>query len=342
MKLQTIATQLGARVVPAPGTATYGTDVEITGVAGIEEAGPGQLTFVANPKYASAAKTTRASAIIVTEDFPAVATATLRTANPYLAFARAIELFYQPPRYLPGVHPSAVIHPSAKIGKNASIAACVVVEADVEIGDDCVLLPHVVIYRGAKIGRNFFAHAHAVVREYCEVGDGVVLQNGAIIGADGFGFAKDGELWRKIVQSGTTILENDVEVQANACIDRASVGETRIASGAKIDNLTQVGHGSSVGENSLLCAQVGLAGSTVIGRNVILAGQVGVAGHCTVGDGAVATAQSGIRDVPPGTTVSGTPAIDNRQWLRCIAAFNKLPEMAKTLRARTPDEKKSK
>jgi UDP-3-O-[3-hydroxymyristoyl] glucosamine N-acyltransferase len=192
----------------------------------------------------------------------------------------------------------------------------------------------VVIYRGAKIGHNFFAHAHAMVREFCRLGDNVVLQNGVVIGADGFGFAKDDSgCWHKIVQSGPAVLESDVEVQANACVDRASVGETRVRRGAKVDNLVQVGHGSSVGENTLLCAQVGLAGSTEVGKNVILAGQVGVAGHCKIGDGAIATAQSGIpHDVAAGAIVSGYPAIDNKLWLRCSAVFNKLPELAKAVR----------
>jgi len=309
-------------------------DTEISGVAGIEQAGPGQITFVANVKYTAAAKTTKASAIIVAEDFPALPTAMLRSKNPYFAFARALELFYQPPQYGPGVHPTAVVHPSAKVGKSAHLGPYVVIDEDAEIGDCAVLLAHVAIYRGAKIGKNFFAHAHAVVREFCQLGDNVVLQNGAIVGADGFGFAKnDAGRWHKIVQSGPAVLESDVEVQANACVDRASVGETRVRRGAKIDNLAQVGHGSSVGEDSLLCAQVGLAGSTEVGKNVILAGQVGVAGHCKIGDGAVATAQSGIpNDVAAGATVSGYPAIENKLWLRCCAVFNKLPELAKAVR----------
>jgi UDP-3-O-[3-hydroxymyristoyl] glucosamine N-acyltransferase len=197
-----------------------------------------------------------------------------------------------------------------------------------------VLLAHAVIYRGVKIGSNFLAHAHAVVREFCRVGNNVVLQNGVVIGGDGFGFAKDDKgRWHKIVQSGPTIIEDDVEIQANACIDRASVGETRIARGAKIDNLVQVGHGSKVGEDTLLCAQAGLAGSTDVGKNVILAGQVGVAGHCKIGDGAIATAQSGIpNDVAAGAIVSGYPAIDNKLWLRCVAVFNRLPQIARALR----------
>ncbi len=330
MKLSELAARLGAELVAGTGAA----EAEICGVAGIEGAGPQQVTFVANPKYAAAAKTTRAGAVIVDPAFPAIAAPTLRSKNPYLAFARAIELFYQPPRYAPGVHATAVVDPSARIGNNAHIGAYVVIDSDVEIGDDAVLLPHVVIYRGARIGHRFFAHAHAVVREYCRLADDVILQNGAIVGADGFGFAKDDSgNWYKIVQSGPAVLEDQVEVQANACVDRASIGETRVAQGAKIDNLVQIGHGCDVGANTMLCAQVGLAGSTVVGKNVILAGQVGVAGHCTVGDGAIATAQSGIpNDVEPGKIVSGFPAIDNRQWLRCTAVFNKLPELAKTVR----------
>ncbi|HXY78564.1 MAG TPA: UDP-3-O-(3-hydroxymyristoyl)glucosamine N-acyltransferase [Candidatus Acidoferrales bacterium] len=330
MKLSEIASALGARLEKGS------PDTKINGVAGIEQAGPGHITFVANPKYAAAARTTKASAVIVAEDFPSLATAMLRSRNPYLAFARCIGLFYAPPHYAPGVHPTAVIHASAKIGPNAHIGPYAVIDEAVEIGKNAVLLAHVVIYRGARIGDNFFAHAHAVVREHCRVGDNVILQNGAIIGADGFGFAKDDSgKWHKIVQSGPAVIDNDVEVQANACVDRASVGETRIARGTKIDNLGQIGHGSTVGEDTLLCAQVGLAGSTEVGNRVILAGQVGVAGHCKIGDGATATAQSGIpNDVPAGATVSGYPAIDNKLWLKCSAVFKKLPEIAKAIRQR--------
>jgi UDP-3-O-[3-hydroxymyristoyl] glucosamine N-acyltransferase len=274
--------------------------------------------------------------VIVAEDFPALSTPMLRSKNPYLDFARALEFFYQPPRYTPGVHPTAVVHASAKIGDGAHIGPYVVIQDGVKIGENAVLLAHVVVYRGVKIGNNFLAHAHAVVREFCQIGDNVILQNGVVVGGDGFGFAKDAAgHWHKIVQSGPTVIEDDVEIQANACIDRASVGETRIARGAKIDNLVQVGHGSRVGEDTLLCAQAGLAGSTDVGKNVILAGQVGVAGHCKIGDGAVATAQSGIpNDVAAGAIVSGYPAIDNKLWLRCVTVFNRLPELARLLRKR--------
>jgi UDP-3-O-[3-hydroxymyristoyl] glucosamine N-acyltransferase len=333
MKLSDIAAALGASLVNADG------NTEISGVAGIEEASAGQITFVANPKYAAIAKTTTASAVIVSEDFPAIATGMLRSKNPYLAFARAIDLFYQRPAYPPGIHSTAVIASTAKVGANAHIGAYVVIEDDVVIGDNAVLLPHVVIYRGARIGDNLLAHAHAVVRELCVLGDNVILQNGVIVGCDGFGFARDGDRWEKITQSGPTVLEDNVEVQANSCIDRASVGETRIGRGAKVDNLVQVGHGSAVGENTLLCAQVGLAGSTVVGKNVILAGQVGVAGHCNIGDGVIVTAQSGTHgDIPAGSMVSGSPAFDHKQWLRAVGIFSKLPELARVMRSLTANQ----
>ncbi len=341
MKLGEIAFALGAVLEGGE------PDIEITGVAGIEEAANGQITFVANPKYAAAARTTTASAVIVSESFPVTSRPLLRSNNPYLCFARAIDLFYKAPAYSPGIHQTAVIAPSAKIGGNSHIGAYVVIDEDVLVGDNAVLLPHVVIYRGAKIGKNFFAHAHAVVREQCQIGDNVILQNGVIVGSDGFGFARDGDHWEKIAQSGPAIIESDVEIQANSCIDRASVGETRIARGAKIDNLAQVGHGSTVGEHTLLCAQVGLAGSTIVGKNVVIAGQAGVAGHCNVGDGVVITAQSGTHgDIPAGSMVSGSPAFDHKQWLRAVNAFSKLPELARMVRSlaekskapRKPDE----
>jgi UDP-3-O-[3-hydroxymyristoyl] glucosamine N-acyltransferase len=333
MKLRDLAAHLGA-------TLHGNGDTEITGVAGIEEASPGQVTFVSNPRYAAAARTTQAGAVLVAPDFPEIAAATLRLANPYLAFAHVIALFHPAPAYPPGVHPTAVVDSSASIGAGAHIGAYVVVGAGVRLGEDAVLLPHVVIYPGVTAGRGLLAHAHAIVREGCTLGDRVILQNGVVVGGDGFGFAKreDGS-WQKIPQSGPVRIGNDVEIQANACIDRASIGATVIEDGAKIDNLVQVGHGSSVGENTLLCAQVGLAGSTEVGRNVVLAGQVGVAGHCRIGDGAVATAQSGIpNDVAPGKIVSGYPAIDNRQWLRASAMFQRLPELLRRLPRRSQSE----
>lgn len=315
-------------------------EIEIAGVAGIEEAGPEQVTFVANPKYAALARDARAGAILVVPDFPAVPATTLRLKDPYLAFARAVEIFYQPPVWAPGIHPAASVATSAQIGPNAHIGPYAVIGEKVVIGSDAVILPHVVIYPGAQIGDRFFAHAHAVVREHCRLGDDVLLQNGVVVGSDGFGFAKDETgRWKKIPQSGPAILGDRVEVQANSCIDRASVGATRIGDGAKIDNLVQVGHGSSVDENTLLCAQVGLAGSTHVGKNVILAGQVGVAGHCRIGDGAVAIAQAGLHgDIPAGAMVAGSPAFEHRQWLRATALFSRLPELVKQWQRRNKRE----
>ncbi|MFZ0773585.1 MAG: UDP-3-O-(3-hydroxymyristoyl)glucosamine N-acyltransferase [Candidatus Sulfotelmatobacter sp.] len=334
MKLAQIASTLNARLENGS------PDIEITGLNGIEQAGPGELTFVSNPKYAAAARSTKASAVIVAEDFPAISAAMLRAKDPYLSFAHALELFHQPLRYAPGVHATAVVHPTAKIGRDAHLGPYVVVDENVEIGDNAVLLAHVVIYRGVKIADNFFAHAGAVVRENCRLGNNVLLHNGVVIGSDGFGFAKTHDArWHKIPQPAPVVIEDDVEIQANSCIDRASVGETRIRRGVKIDNLVQVGHGSQVSEDALLCSQVGLAGSTEIGRRVILTGQVGVVGHCKVGDDAIVTPQSGVaHDIAAGAIVSGAPAVDHRLWLKYSALLSKLPEMARALRARLPKE----
>jgi UDP-3-O-[3-hydroxymyristoyl] glucosamine N-acyltransferase len=326
MKLGELASRLGAEL---RGNA----DVEVTGVQGIEEAGPTEITFVANPRYAGLARAARAAAVLVDPDFQEIPVATLRVRNPYLAFARALGFFYQPPAYPPGIHPTAVIDPTAQIGEGAHIGAFVVIGPHVRLGPRATLLPHVVLYPGVQAGSHLFAHAHAVVRENCTLGDHVTLENGAIVGADGFGFAKDeAGHWQKIPQSGPARLGSHVDVQANACVDRATVGSTQIGDGSKIDNLAQVGHGSRVGENTLLCAQTGLAGSSVIGNNVILAGQVGVAGHCEIGDGVILTAQSGVsHDVPAGKMISGSPAFDNRIWLRATAIFQRLPELLKRL-----------
>ena len=326
MKLGELAVRLGAEL---RGDA----ELEVTGVKGIEEAGPTEVTFVANPKYTALARKTRAAAVLVDPDFQEIAAATLRIKNPYLAFSHALGLFYQPPAYPPGIHPTAVIDPTSVIGEGAHIGAYVVVGPEVRLGAHATLLPHVVLYPGVKTGSHLFAHAHAVVRENCILGDHVTLENGAIVGADGFGFARtEAGHWEKIPQSGPVRLGNRVDVQANACIDRATVGETTIGDGTKVDNLVQIGHGSRVGENTLVCAQTGLAGSSVIGNNVILAGQTGVAGHCKVGDGVILTAQSAVsHDVPPGKTLSGSPGFDNRVWLRAVTIFQRLPELLKRL-----------
>ena len=324
MKLGIIAGKLGCALRGDP-------DTEITGVSGIDEAGPGQLTFVSNRKYAARARTSRAGAILVTDDFPELDIATLRTPNPYLAFAQSIELFYSPPERTPTVDSTARVASSAQIGPNASIGGYVVIEDDVTVGDDAIIGSFTYIGKGARIGRDFRSHSHVSVREYCVIGNNVILQDGARIGSDGYGYAKqDDGSYYKILQSGIVVIEDDVEVGANATIDRATVGETRICRGAKIDNLVQVGHASRVGENTLLCAQVGLGGSSKIGRDVVLTGQVGVAGHLEIGDGVIATAQTGIpNSVEAGAIISGYPAMENRLWLKCSAVFKRLPAILK-------------
>lgn len=308
--------------------------LEVAGVAGLEEASSRDLSFLANPKYRRKAETTHAAALIVAPDVQALGRPLLRCSNPYLAFARAVELFYSPPPIRPGIHATAIIGSASQIGDRASIGPYVTVEDGVTIGDDCILKSFVAIYSGARIGDRFFAHSHAVVRENVQIGNDVILQNGAVVGADGFGFARqsDGSYY-KIRQSGTVVIEDGVEVQANSCIDRPSVGITRLRRGVKVDNLVQVGHGCEVGEDTLLCAQVGLAGSSKLGRNVTLTGQVGVAGHLTLGDNVVATAQTGIpNDVASGSVISGSPAIDHTRWLKCAAAYSRLPELASSVR----------
>ncbi len=324
--LEELARRLGAELVGDP-------ERRISGIRGIDEAGPSDLTFVSNPKYAARAKSTRAGALLVSHSFPVIEAPTLRVDDPYLTLSTAVGLFHTPPYYAPGIHPTAVVDPSAKLGDRIHISPHVVVMSEVVIGDDAVLLPHAVLYPGVRAGNRLLLHAHAVVRENCVLGDDIILQSGVVVGADGFGFAhrSDGS-WQKIPQAGRVVIESGVEVQANSCIDRGALGDTTIRQGAKIDNLVQVGHGSTIGRGTLLCAQVGLAGSTTVGEQVILAGQVGVAGHCTIGDRVVATAQSGIPgDVAPDLIVSGYPAVENRQWLKSVAALNRLPGLVRNL-----------
>jgi len=324
MKLGELATKLGAELRGNP-------DLEITGVKGIEEAGPTEITFVANVKYTALARSTLAAAVLVEPEFQEISAATLRIKNPYHAFSRALGFFYQPPAYAPGIHPTADVDPTAVIADGAHIGAYAVIGPGVRMGPCATILPHVVLYPGVHVGSHFFAHAHSVVRENCILGDYVTLENGVVIGGDGFGFAKNEQgHWEKIPQSGPVRIGNHVDVQANATIDRATVGQTEIGDGTKIDNLVQVGHGSRIGKDTLVCAQTGLAGSSVVGNNVILAGQVGIAGHLTVGDGVILTAQSAVsHDVPPGKIISGSPGFDNRIWLRAVAIFQRLPELAK-------------
>jgi UDP-3-O-[3-hydroxymyristoyl] glucosamine N-acyltransferase len=303
--------------------------IEISGVAAIEDAAPGQLTFFANPKYAAALRRTRAAAVIAGERTDGAPCAVLRTKDPYVAFARAVEIFAEQWRPAAGVHAMAFVEDGAVVAADASIGPFVLVGQGARIGARTILHSHVSVGRFAEIGDDCLIHAHASIRERVRIGNRVVLQDGVVVGGDGYGFARaaDGS-HRKIPQVGGVTIEDDVEIGANSTVDRPAVGETRIAAGTKIDNLVQVAHGVRIGRNVLLAAQVGVAGSSVIEDQVTLAGQVGVAGHITIGKGTVATAQTGIpSSLEPGSFVSGYPAVPNREWLKTSAALRKLPEL---------------
>lgn len=327
MKLSELANKTGAQL--------EGEDQEVTGAAGLDEAGEGHVTFLSNPRYTPKVNSTSASAIyladgVETENKISI----LRAKDPYLAFTRALRVFYPEPEAKRFIHPSSVIDESARVAQNVSIGACVVVGRNVEIAEGVVIHPNVSIYDDVTIGRDTVIHSGVSVRERTVVGQRVIIYNNAVIGCDGFGYAKDEERrWLKIPQAGRVVLEDDVEIGAGTTIDRASTGESRIRRGSKIDNLVQIGHSCTVGEDSLLCAQVGLAGSSHIGSRVILAGQAGVAGHLTIGDDVVLTAKSATsHDIPAGKIISGIPAFDNKDWLRSTAAFRRLGEMARTIR----------
>ncbi len=307
--------------------------VEVSRVSGIEESVPGDLTFVANRKYVAHLKTTRASAVILAASVE-TPLPSLLSVNPYLTYAQAVAVLHPQAAAVPGVGASAVVHETARLGEGVHVGAQAVVGAGVTVGARTVIHPHVVLYEGVVIGTDCVLHSGVQVRERCRLGDRVIVQNGAVIGSDGFGFARDVDgKYHKIPQVGTVVIEDDVEIGALVAIDRAALRETRIGTGVKIDNLVQVGHSVTIGRDTVLAGQVGIAGSTEIGARVTLAGQVGVAGHLRVGDGVIATAQTGIpSSLPDGAFVSGYPAIQNRAWLKSSAVFARLPELQKRVR----------
>ena len=328
MKLSELAAQTGARVEGDP-------ELEITGAAGLDNAQPGHVTFLANPRYTPRVNETQAAAIFAAEDAKIEKSISiLRAKDPYLAYTRALRLFHPEPKIAPAIHPTAFIDPTAKVADDVWIGAYAVVGREVEIASGARIHPHVTIYDNVTIGRDAVIHSGTAIRERSVIGERVILHNNVVIGCDGFGYAKDeARRWLKIPQTGRVVIEADVEIGAGTTIDRASVGESRIGRGTKIDNLVQIGHSCTVGEDSLLCAQVGLAGSSHIGNRVILAGQAGVAGHLRIGDDVVVTAKSATsHDVPAGQMISGIPAFANKEWLRATAAFRRLGEMQRKLR----------
>jgi UDP-3-O-[3-hydroxymyristoyl] glucosamine N-acyltransferase len=308
-------------------------EAEIRGVAPIGQAGPDDVTFLGNPRYASHLATTRAGAVILAPG-QAASLPSLVSDNPYLAFARAVALVRPPERPAPGVHPSAQVDPTAVLGADVHIGALAVVGKGVRVGARTALHPHVVLYDGVCVGEDCVIHSGVQVRELCRLGSRVVVQNGAVIGGDGFGFARDREgRYHKFPQVGIVVVEDDVEIGALSAVDRAALGETRIGRGTKLDNLVQVGHSVTIGEDTVIAGQAGIAGSTHVGNRVTLAGQVGVGGHITIGDGVIATAQTGIPgSVAKGSVLSGSPSIENRAWLKSTAVFARLPEVLKRLR----------
>ena len=330
MKLSELAEKTDSRIEQG------GADLEITGAAGLDIAQAGQITFLANPKYTPQIKTTNASAIFLreTELIERGDIAVLRAKDPYLAYTRALRLFHPELKRRTSIHPSAVIDETAQIASDVFIGANSVVGANCRIAEGVQILPNVTVYENVSIGKDSVIHSNVSIREDCEIGERVIIYNNAVIGSDGFGYAKDeNRRWLKIPQTGRVVIEDDAEIGAGTTIDCASVGETRIRRGAKIDNLVQIGHSCTIDEDALICAQTGLAGSSVIGKRVILAGQVGIAGHLRVGDDAVITAKSATsHDVEPGKILSGIPAFENREWLRSIAAFRRLGDIARKVR----------
>ena len=329
VKLSELAQETGARV---EGDAS----IEIEGAAGLDQAEPSQITFLSNPRYTSRAKTTRASAIFVGEDVDIGRNdiAILRAKDPYLAFTRAMILFHPRASIEAHVHPSAVVDDTAQVPDSVSIGAHSVIGKNVELGERVRIHANVTIYDNVTIGDDTEIHSGVAIRENSIIGQRVIIHNNAVIGSDGFGFAKDEQRhWLKIPQTGRVVIEDDVEIGAGTTIDRASTGETRIKRGAKLDNLVQVGHSCVVGEDALLCAQVGMAGSSRVGDRVILTGQVGIGGHITVGDDAILYPQSGVpNDVAPGEILVGTPAFEVSAFWRAVAVFKKLGEVPKRIR----------
>jgi UDP-3-O-[3-hydroxymyristoyl] glucosamine N-acyltransferase len=328
VKLSDLAARLECRLEGDGG-------IEIVRVAGIQHAEPGDLTFLANSKYEKLLPTTRASAVILRDGVSGGAAAVLRTADPYLAFARAVGLFAPAWRPAPGVHALAAVSGTAHLGAGVSVGPFVSIGEGATIGDRTVIFPNVTIGPEAHIGSDCVIHSNVSVRERIVIGNRVVLQNGVVVGGDGYGFVRRGDgTHEKIPQIATVVIEDDVELGANTTVDRPAVGETRIGQGTKIDNLVQIGHGVTVGRHVLLAAQVGIAGSTDVGDDVVFGGQVGVGGHLTIGRGAVAVGQAGVTNsLDPGAMVGGYPAIDTREWRRSAAVFRRLPEMKRRIEA---------
>jgi UDP-3-O-[3-hydroxymyristoyl] glucosamine N-acyltransferase len=326
VKLGDLAAQLGCQLEGDAG-------IDVERVATIELAGPGDITFLSNTKYQSELQSTRASAVIAADGVEGAPCAVLRSANPYLMFARATRLLHPVARPAPGIHPLAVVAPDAFVEADVSLGPYVIVESGARIGARSIVRSHSVIGTGATLGVDCELHSRVTIRERVVIGARCVIQDGAVVGSDGFGFAhRDDGTHEKIPQVATVVIEDDVEIGANTTIDRPAVGETRIGRGTKIDNLVQIAHGVLVGKNSLLAAQVGIAGSTVVGDDVMLGGQVGITGHVRVGRGVKASAKTGVTgNVPDDLFITGYPHMENLEWRKAYAVVRRLPELRRQL-----------
>ncbi len=326
MRLSELAERIGGELV-GDGT------IEISGVAGIRDAREGDITFLGHPKYEGFLDTTRASAVIVDDHDVRIRAAVIRNPNPRLAFQKAMMILHgdrlQPPL---GIHPTAIFGKGTRIGAEVSIGPYVVIGDDAVIGDRVVIHAGCFIGSGVQIGERSFLYPNVVVREGTEIGRDNIIHAGAVIGDDGFGFVKDADAQRKIPQVGRVILGDHVEVGANSCIDRATIGETVVGDHTRIDNLVQIGHNVTVGRSAILCAQVGIAGSVEVGNDVVLAGQVGISGHLRIGDGVQIGAQAGVtKSIPPGERVSGYPARPHVEAQRIVAASRRTPELLRKI-----------
>lgn len=325
MRLGELARRVGGAVQGDP-------DLDVVGVKTLEEAGPEHLSFYHNRKYLNAALRSRAGVLLVRDPAPFAGRTLLVHPEPYLALAEILELFHPPSRPQPGVHPRAVVAATASLGADVSVGPGAVIGEGVVIGARAVIGANCVIGDHCVIGSDTILHPGVVIEPHCQVGSRCILHAGVVVGSDGFGFATVGGVHRKVPQVGRVVIEDDVELGANVCVDRATLGETRIGRGTKVDNLVQIGHNVVIGEGCLLVAQTGIAGSSKLGRGVILAGQAGVTGHVTVGDGAIVTAKAGaMEDIPPGSMVSGMPARPHRQWLAAQARLYRLEKLLERL-----------
>lgn len=306
-------------------------DLEITGLAGLELAGPDQLSFLANRRYAAIFRASRAGAVLVGKNEPACGKVVVRCADPYLAFARALSLFHPAPTPEPGVHPLAVVEGSVA---GATVLAFAYVGAGATVGEGTVLQPHTYVGAGATVGRDCLLMAGSVVMDGCVVGDRVVLNAGAVVGGEGFGFVPSASGLVKIPQTGRALVGDDVEIGANSCVDRAALGDTVVGSGSKLDNLVQVGHGAELGPHNVLVAYSAVAGSTRTGAGVTLAARTLLLGHLDIGAGVTVGAMSMVTsDVPEGERRTGSPAMNHRDWLRVAAAQKEIPDLLKRVAA---------